>query len=142
MGRPPGGPPHRRSTRSEVTTILTQGAKDYALKDLFINEDQFDYIMNRLKAKKNIILQGPPGVGKTFMAKRLAYYLMGFKDDERLSMIQFHQSYSYEDFIQGFRPNQDGKFNLRNGIFYEFCSLAMANEDDEHVFIIDEIKRR
>ena len=58
-------------------------------------------------------------------------------------MIQFHQSYSYEDFIQGFRPNQDGKFNLRNGIFYEFCSLAQndANEDDEHVFIIDEINR-
>ncbi|NIP29165.1 MAG: AAA domain-containing protein, partial [Candidatus Dadabacteria bacterium] len=70
--------------------------------------------------KKNIILEGPPGVGKTFIAKRIAYAIMGYKDDSKIEMIQFHQSYSYEDFIQGIRPDGDG-FNIKNGIFYNFC---------------------
>jgi 5-methylcytosine-specific restriction protein B len=115
--------------------------KEDALKDLFISEKDFDYVMSRLKSKKNIILQGPPGVGKTFIAKRLAYYLMGHKDDAKISMVQFHQSYSYEDFIQGFRPNEDGKFTLRNGLFYEFCRWADKEQEKKFIFIIDEINR-
>jgi len=122
-------------------TPLDEYTKEDALKDLFIDEAEFDYILSRLKSKKNIILQGPPGTGKTFIAKRLAYFLIGFMDDSKVSMIQFHQSYSYEDFIQGFRPNDEGKFDLKNGIFYEFCKSAMEDKENKFVFIIDEINR-
>ena len=89
--------------------------------------------------KKNVILQGAPGVGKTFAAKRLAYSIMGEKDTNRVKMVQFHQSYSYEDFIMGFRPTETG-FELKKGVFYEFCRKA-AEDDRPYFFIIDEINR-
>ena len=116
-----GRPSYYEMTEESNEWIYT---KEDALKNLFIEEDEFDSIIYRIKSKKNIIIQGPPGVGKTYVAKRLAFYLMGCRDDCRIAMIQFHQSYSYEDFIQGFRPNEDGKFLLKNGIFYEFCEVS------------------
>ena len=81
------------------------------------------------------------GVGKTYVANRLAWVLLGFRDEKRVLMVQFHQSYSYEDFIQGWRPTSDGKFELRNGVFYDFCNQARMHKDQPHVFIIDEINR-
>lgn len=111
-----------------------------ALDGLFISQAEFEKILNMWKNKKNAILQGPPGVGKTFVAKRLAYALMGYKNPEQCRMVQFHQSYSYEDFIQGYRPSKDG-FSLKYGVFYTFCQEAIANPDQPYIFIIDEINR-
>ncbi len=112
-----------------------------AMKDLFIGEDRFLKVIDLLKHKKNIILQGAPGVGKTFIAQRLAYYLIGTEDKSRLEMIQFHQSYSYEDFIQGYRPDDNGGFHVKEGVFYKFCRKAQKDPHSRYVFIIDEINR-
>ena len=92
------------------------------------------------KKKKNIILQGAPGVGKTFAAKRLIYSIMGEKDDDRIEFVQFHQNYSYEDFMMGYKPVEDG-FELKYGIFYRFCQKAANHPDKDYFFIIDEINR-
>jgi MoxR-like ATPase len=113
---------------------------DDALADLFIDPTVFTDILDTLKAKKNVILQGPPGVGKTFFSKRLAYAVMGEKTEARIGMVQFHPSYTYEDFVQGYRPIAGG-FALRNGIFFTFCQRAAADPDHPFVFIIDEINR-
>jgi 5-methylcytosine-specific restriction endonuclease McrBC GTP-binding regulatory subunit McrB len=88
-----------------------------------------------------MILQGSPGVGKTFIARRLAYLLIGKRDRARLRMVQFHQAYSYEDFVQGYRPNENGGFSRRDGAFFDFAKLAEADPDYPYVSIIDEINR-
>ncbi|RYL93427.1 AAA family ATPase [Sporolactobacillus sp. THM7-4] len=113
---------------------------DDFLDDVYMDEETYDNIVSVLKIKKNIILQGAPGVGKTFVAKRLAYAIMGVKDIDRVMMVQFHQSYSYEDFIMGFRPTVTG-FELRKGEFYNFCKKAEIDSDNDYFFIIDEINR-
>lgn len=105
-----------------------------------MDEDTYNTLTELLEAKYNVILQGAPGVGKTFAAKRLAYSIMGHKDTSRVAMVQFHQSYSYEDFIQGYRPSKDG-FELENGTFYKFCKEAEEDNERPYFFIIDEINR-
>lgn len=114
---------------------------DHAMEGLFLDQSQFKRVLKALATRKNLILQGPPGVGKTFIAKRLAYCLMGRKDKSCVDMVQFHQSYSYEDFVQGWRPTESGGFILRDGVFLKFCQRATLNPNTPFVFIIDEINR-
>ena len=124
----------------EVEQIYPIYTKDDFLSDVYMSEEEYEKLAGVLRIKKNIVLQGAPGVGKTFAAKRLAFSMMGVKDVERVMMIQFHQSYSYEDFIMGFRPSSDG-FELRRGAFYNFCKKAEIDGDNDYFFIIDEINR-
>lgn len=112
-----------------------------ASSDLFMDEVQLGRMVNAIALRKNLILQGPPGVGKTFIARRIAWCLMGCKDLSATEMVQFHQSYAYEDFVQGWRPTEAGGFTLRPGVFFEFCKRAEADGDRPYVFIIDEINR-
>lgn len=107
----------------------------------FISEKEFKKITYQLKTKKNIILEGAPGVGKTFLARKIAYQLMGFVKNENIEMVQFHQSYGYEDFVQGIRPTKNGGFERRNGIFFDFCEKARRSPNQSFIFIIDEINR-
>lgn len=130
--------------QNPVTTSETEQKEIYTrdsfLSDVYMTSEKYDDITALLKRKKNIILQGAPGVGKSFLAKLLAYSIIGVKDKNRVEMMQFHQSYSYEDFIEGYRPDGYGGFVLKSGVFFNFCERARNNEGN-HYFIIDEINR-
>ena len=114
--------------------------KEMFLSEVYMEEKQYNTLVHLVLNKKNVILQGAPGVGKTFVAKRLAYSIMGEKNEHRVELIQFHQNYCYEDFVMGYKPIEDG-FELRYGIFYRFCQKAINNPEQSYFFIIDEINR-
>jgi len=114
--------------------------KEDFLSEVYMTEERFDVLAALLRNKMNIILQGAPGVGKTFTAKKLAYAMMGEMDDSRIEMVQFHQNYSYEDFVLGYRPD-GADFKLTEGVFYRFCQKAANDPGKDYFFIIDEINR-
>ncbi len=108
-----------------------------------------DEIETLLRVKKQIILEGPPGSGKTYVARLFARYLAGVGLDDvatdRVEIVQFHQSYGYEDFVAGIRPvtSASGQLTYRSepGIFLDMCERAAARPDETFVLIIDEINR-
>lgn len=112
----------------EIGKVYPVYTKDDFLSEVYMAEEDYERLKGVLRVKKNIVLQGAPGVGKTFVARRLAFSMMGVKDIERVMMLQFHQSYSYEDFIMGFRPSEKG-FELRRGAFYNFCKKSEVDEE-------------
>ena len=119
---------------------VTKYTRGDFLSEVFMSDEMLDRLTGLLQRKKNVILQGAPGVGKTFTAKRLAWLMMGMKDNDRIGSVQFHQSYSYEDFIMGYKPD-GADFTLQTGIFYDFCEKASQNPGQDFFFIIDEINR-
>ena len=129
--------------KGTATPALPRYTWDEARAELLMTQESVQHMLAALRRKKNLILQGPPGVGKTFVARRLAFLMMGQVDKQRVQLVQFHQSYGYEDFIRGWRPNADGKggFELVNGVFLDFVRRAQHDPQREYFFVIDEINR-
>lgn len=136
--------PVKESAESTASSHSNDVVKEYSrydfLDDVYMPADRYNSLVAVVRNKKNVILQGAPGVGKTYTARRLAWSMMGVRDNSRIELVQFHQSYSYEDFVMGYKPTENG-FQLTNGVFYDFCQKAAADADREYFFIIDEINR-
>ena len=131
-------------TYSEIDTLVapdTYSIDDITADGCFLPQPKIEMILKRLHAKKNIILQGPPGTGKTWLAKRLAFALIGHRDDSKIRAVQFHPNLSYEDFIRGWRPSGEGKLTLVDGPFMEMIKVALENPESKYVIVIEEINR-
>ena len=115
-----------------VDSILEDGC--------FLDRVELDGFYSRLRTKKNLVLQGPPGTGKTWLAKRLAYALIGHRDRERICTVQFHPTLSYEDFVLGWRPTKEG-LELTKGIFLRAIESAEMDPANPFVVVIEEINR-
>ena len=112
--------------------------------ETLISESQLRRSQTLLDDKKQVIFQGPPGTGKTYLAKR-ARRLPRRRCPERVRLVQFHPSYAYEDFVQGYRPTltEDGRagFKLRNGPLLKMARTAGKEPDAKFFLVIDEINR-
>ena len=108
---------------------------------LYLPADFLEGINALLKEKKQVVFQGPPGTGKTYVAQKLAEYIAGSAE---VTLVQFHPSYAYEDFVQGYRPALiDGRpsFKLTDGPLLRAAQKAEKEPDAKHFLLIDEINR-
>ena len=121
--------------------IVPYSVEDILKEGCFLDRAEIDLLLDRLRTKKNLILQGPPGTGKTWLAKRLAFALMGQKDDSKVRAVQFHPNLSYEDFVRGWRPTGEGKLSLADGVFMEAIKAARKEPSSKFVVVIEEINR-
>lgn len=121
--------------------IVPYSVEDILKDGCFLDRAEIDRLIDRLRTKKNLILQGPPGTGKTWLAKRLAFTLMGQKDDSKVRAVQFHPNLSYEDFVRGWRPTGEGKLSLADGVFMEAIKAASKDPSSKFVVVIEEINR-
>ncbi|OSZ45851.1 AAA family ATPase [Alcaligenes faecalis] len=124
-----------------ATPIVPYSVEDILKDGCFLERAEIDRLLDRLRTKKNLILQGPPGTGKTWLAKRLAFALMGQKDDSKVRAVQFHPNLSYEDFVRGWRPTGEGKLSLADGVFMEAIKAASKDPSSKFVVVIEEINR-
>lgn len=134
------------SDQVQEAVQITPPLEAYSIADVmkdgcFLERSEIERLLDRLRAKKNLILQGPPGTGKTWLAKRLAFALIGEKDDGKVRAVQFHPNLSYEDFVRGWRPTGDGKLALADGVFMEAIRAASKNPASKYVVVIEEINR-
>ena len=118
----------------------------YSLDDIiregcFLERSRLETILDRLRSKKNLILQGPPGTGKTWLAKKLAFSLIGVRSERRVRPFQFHPNLSYEDFVRGWRPGGDGRLALVDGPFLTAMEDASREPALNFVVVIEEINR-
>lgn len=121
--------------------IVPYSVEDILKDGCFLERAEIDRLLDRLRAKKNLILQGPPGTGKTWLAKRLALARVGQKDDSKVRAVQFHPNLSYEDFVRGWRPTGEGKLSLADGVFMEAIKAASKDPSSKFVVVIEEINR-
>lgn len=136
-----GGDEAPPDTVQAASPIVPYSVDDILNDGCFLERADLDLLIDRLRAKKNLILQGPPGTGKTWLAKRLAFALMGEKDPNRIRAVQFHPNLSYEDFVRGWRPTGDGKLALADGVFMEAIIAARKAPSAKFVVVIEEINR-
>jgi len=117
----------------DVNTLMAEGC--------FIAADELQRLLKRWRHKKNLILQGAPGTGKTWLAKRLAYALLGTRHDSAIHSVQFHPNVAYEDFVRGWRPNQDGTLSLEDGPMLKCINTAQEQPEQAQIVLIEEINR-
>ena len=137
------GPPEDDDGMEQAYWRPAEPADLPALADeLYLPVDFLEEIEILLEDKKQVIFQGPPGTGKTFVAQKLARHLAG--SDERVTLVQLHPSYAYEDFVQGFRPTLEGGqpgFELRDGPLLRAAKRARSEPGEKHFLVVDEINR-
>ncbi len=131
----------RPEQQKETTTQRAYAVADILADGCFHEQAEIEEMLKCLDESKNLILQGPPGTGKTWLAKRLAYALMGEDAKDRVRVVQFHPNLSYEDFVRGWRPAGDGRLALADGVFMQAIGEALANPEQDYVVVIEEINR-